>query len=360
MSHGRHTSKVPDGLYYRLAPFGNLQEMSNRSIMILDRLLLFYAADAVIRIGGIRNPEELPSWRDLYDEALAIVGQLQVIDFPKLVQAGYDPDHVRSLAGFCLDGDVTKQYVRARLSRVPMGEKWLRGELDTTSDKGVEELLWFIYNKALKAARAVGAGKVGKKVLANVRPPIRPEYQQNEALLILYEILGELEAGEDPELPALPMSPLAKQISIEPWDRVAPEIMQGEVGLYAGVCGPILDGKLDNIGGRVFHRLEELQAQEAGEHNRFEPVKVNRFLPISDELLSSRPAATSTDALDNASSAMQILDEVLNVKAARKPDRIRRAFALWARGMDVRRAAKMAGISRDTLHEYLKEMKNKS
>lgn len=380
MSQTRHKKKHRGDPYNRLAPFGDYTKASNRSIVILDRLLLFYAADAVIRIGGIYNLDRLPSWWDLYDQAVMIVEHLfRVAEKDKsrhfVWPAGfmYSEEHVEALKGFCFDRDKTKQEIRRRLASVKFGEKWLRGGLDTGTAKGVEDLLWYMYNGGISSARRLGAGKYAEFLLKDVKPPLRPDFQdplgrQQEALLLFYERIAELETGEDPDVKGFPMSTLARQIPLEPWDRVAPELMQEELKLYARILGSILDGRLDRLPSDLFNRIKAVV--EAGvikvekyprADGRMKYVNQPRFVqfreavPTDDEDREMSGAAWRL--LKRADEAREAINEI--AEKSRKPDAIHRAINALQDGMGFTEAAEKGPISRDTLYEVLKKLKEK-
>ncbi len=374
MSQTRHKKKRRGDLFDVEATFKNLREMSNREIVITDRLLLFCCADAVIRIGGIRNLDQLPTFRHLYDEAIGIVGRLgREIKFPRLAQAGYALDHVRALASLCLERDAYNRVIKWRLLKTPFGAKYLRGEIDPNTEQGLEDALRFIYDSKPK-----------RKILEGIKPPIRKELgegdhltssDQNEALLLLYERLGELEAEPgDVRIPEPPANALIKKIPFEPWDNAFEEILTEEIKIYAWGLAPILDGKLDNLHLDVFNRLVELRRQESGgettrpkQYNRikkrFERPRFLRFLSLQDEIRADRPAPGNPEEdaqiRIDADSIRRVAREALKADGVRKPDKILHALELLEEGRSYDEASREAGISRDTLLEFRKKLKSK-
>lgn len=343
--------------------FKKLSELDNKSLVILDSLLLFFCTDGLIRILGVKDVTEDADWWAVFEEAKHRLRELNIDRMRTLASMRQDPAAVAAFARYILDRIKTLEEIQKRLEQNPVGKKFFFHWAEGSGKKEISEFCSSV--KPLK--NYTGTTFQKERVDWGTKDAV------NDGLEGVYSsYISHIKGLKDISVDPFPPSPLAKTLPIPGWDEATAEIMRQFIfdNLYQVL--PVLDGNMEDSWKNA-HNYRKAGYRKANpkvkiNHQLFDTLR-RSFLPSNSGFLGKKFEFTEWEHEENErrqertlrerkEKVFRVLDELLKKNKARKPDQIRLAFELMFSGDTQEKAAKESGVTDRMLRNYLTAIEN--
>jgi len=367
--------------------FRDLDLIDHKSLIALDSLLLFCCVDGAIRLGWVDLPEPLKDPWEVFDQGVRLYATMNLDRMAELSLQNDNLAAQETLLRYLSNRIRTLKEIQARLKRNPLGHKYLWRMAPGAPPWGEAELmdLGTEWERIVKGFVKNNPGRFTRKADGRINvPPLAEMYRKGshrgKAPLDPEKVLDRLLDGahyfdsliKTFDVERFPMSALAKQIPLEPWDRVAPEIMHGLIRDHVSQLDPVLRGDAEKMPLKIFdrwkYRLDPDRKIDAMEMGRVVPPPVKdedgddlTWDPIEYKIQDRDDQREERKILDKISPApnpiLLALDEILAEEKPRKAEKIRQAFHFrFVEGLTQKEASRTAGISEDTFRIYVKKI----
>jgi len=322
----------------------DVKALNARSLITWDRSLMFWNADAVIRLSGIKNTET--SWAVVYNKALEVAKNLDIDTLATVLLQTGDIGGIAGLIALRLDRFESQGEINKRIDSLTTIRNFLTF-IDDESWKNIDNLanhakntynLWATDNKKPQAHITAKTAKERTK-----------RKDENSDIVAGYNaayVQFQQNVGTELELSYIP-GPLSFCIPSPLWDAVAPEIWQKEVVSALRYLEPCL------------------AEQNASIWKKFPYKEVRKIIPnVSEDALDNGPQSSidlwvgktgspsCADKVIDVVTNEQNLTKILKEENARKTEQIIAAFRDYWQGMSLEDAAQKSGISYDTAKDY--------
>jgi hypothetical protein len=332
--------------------FDRLREINNRSLIVLDSILRFYCADAVIRLLGIKKPDQVTNWWPVIEAGERFLTQPDPLErLSKLWLQTNNHQAFEIFLRYLVDRIKTRNELQVRLETLPVGKHYFR-HWTKESDKGALDDLLTVIESHIRAWKSK---QWKNKQVKTVHLSLRKDPEAlSDALAVTYKaFLNQIEKLKDFETDTFPLSPLAEILPIPAWDRAAPGIMRQDIKDHVLQLLPILEGSMEEVPLKIYDaHLTAFRRRQKQLWN--EPFSI-------DTMQQNEPKEDKRDDIINkldADNLLRSLDGILENEGSRKADKIRLAFEFMRAGYSQEEAALRSGVSDRTLRSYIKKLRD--
>lgn len=368
-----------------------LAHMNSASLIIWDRQLFFYNADAIIRLLGVKEP--VADWINAYEKAAEFASKINIETLSKLLLQTKDDAGIRGLMLLRMDRDATKNEILKRMKEIPIIRSFLQF-IDSETQKDADNLAAHAKNLYNKWAREKRKQK-GAYYSGLYRPPqqevyeslpvaplkrveetdertgIKPEpieYQYShkdtdqDVITYHFALYRQLQQEVDQNWLDYRPSPLAKSHPFPLWDKVAPEIWKVDVDETLQYLQPCLkELNRDEWMKSPYRSLGGSYIKSVLEESKTSRLYLDKTDDAAGEM-DIRTDIAPADSYEDESLCLAMLEtklkKYLTSMNVRKPDKIILTFQLVLNGHNLIQAAKQAGISYATAKKYFKNFIN--
>ena len=330
----------------------NFKELDSRSLIITDRILFFWNADAVIRLLGVKEPVE--NWFRVYDEAAKFAREINIDKLAKLLIQTGDADGITGLIILRLDRIESQREINKRIDAISTLRNFLKfidsGKLEDADNLAAH--VTNIYNKWANQRKKPVAPYKDEDANQEIAACYFVAYRQFQQ-----EIKKGFEVKYTP-------SPQAASMPLPSWEAAAPMIWKEDIMAFLRYLEPAIKEDHHEAWRKMPYRPFSRHIKNVLKQSKEASLEIPKKDKDSGkaEGYEERSDIQHKDSHEDAAlfTAMlsSIIQQIAEEENARKPEEILKTFLLVANGMTLKDAAKQAGISERSAKKYFSKIKN--